>query len=425
MQVRRVLAAIAAAMLFLAAPVSLEAARGLVESQPAAAIDPGPLQPRTLAAGASAVIVGVLLLLYAYRRRLYILYWIGGWSCFGASMYAAGRTFASPYLSNVTYGGSQLLAICSALFFIVAADAYGAAPRFRKRHATLLLPIAIWFLLAPLALGSEAVFAPGHLLTGTALTVAGAAHLLILRRARLFGAGFVGAMLLLSAAINVWIAVRAGDGTGGVLSDAFLVAIALYFVSAFGMQLMTFEDMTYELRRANGRLERAQSELRQLVVTDALTGCRNRRFFDEVIAHELNSHRRYAMPLSLMFVDVDRFKIINDTLGHAAGDRVLREVGAFLVSNTRNADYVFRWGGDEFLLLLSCREEEAVNRGYELQREFAGSPAAAGLPRGVGLSFGCAEVSGKAETVADALKVADERMYMNKRSVRLPQERAV
>ena len=83
------------------------------------------------------------------------------------------------------------------------------------------------------------------------------------------------------------------------------------------MQLMTFEDMTCELRRANSRLESAQTELRQLVVTDALTGCRNRRFFDEVIARELNGHRRYGTPLSLLFVDIDQFKTINDTLGHA------------------------------------------------------------------------------------------------------------
>jgi diguanylate cyclase (GGDEF)-like protein len=99
------------------------------------------------------------------------------------------------------------------------------------------------------------------------------------------------------------------------------------------------------------------------VVTDALTGCRNRRFFDEIIAHELNLHRRYGTPLSLLFVDIDHFKAINDTLGHAAGDKVLREVASYLVRKTRDADYVFRWGGDEFLLLVSCREEEAQRRG--------------------------------------------------------------
>ena len=90
----------------------------------------------------------------------------------------------------------------------------------------------------------------------------------------------------------------------------------VFLVTALGMQLMTFEDMTYELRRTNRRLESAQSELRQLVITDALTGMRNRRFFDEVIGRELQRHRRYGTPLSIVFIDVDRFKVINDTLGH-------------------------------------------------------------------------------------------------------------
>ena len=104
---------------------------------------------------------------------------------------------------------------------------------------------------------------------------------------------------------------------------------------------------------------------------------------------------------------------------------MLREVAAFLVRKTRDADYVFRWGGDEFLLLVSCREEEAQRRGLELQLDFARLPSSAGLPQGVGLSFGCAEVSPFADTAIDALKLADERMYANKRSVRMPDTKAV
>jgi GGDEF domain-containing protein len=89
---------------------------------------------------------------------------------------------------------------------------------------------------------------------------------------------------------------------------------------------------------------------------------------------------------------------------------------------TRDADYVFRWGGDEFLLLASCREEEAQRRGVELQMDFSRRPSSAGLPQGVGLSCGCAEVSPFADTAVDALKLAGERMYTNKRSMRLQPE---
>jgi diguanylate cyclase (GGDEF)-like protein len=203
-------------------------------------------------------------------------------------------------------------------------------------------------------------------------------------------------------------------GTTGSLAFSLI----LYLFAALGMQLMTFEDMTLELRRTNRRLEAAQSKLRRMVITDPLTGCRNRRFFEEVIGRELQRHRRYGIPMSVLFVDVDRFKAVNDTLGHDVGDRVLREVAAFLLSNIREADYVFRWGGDEFLVLLSCGEEEARRRGIALQVDFARYSTAATLPQGVGLSIGSAEVTETSDDVLGLIKVADERMYENKRAQR-------
>ena len=390
-----------------------------------AAIDITVPQATRLASGAAAIITGLLLLLYLYRRRPYILLWTAGWGALALSLALGGRDAAITKSGALAFGASQFVGLISAILFVAAADAYQAKPRLRLRHSMLLVPLAIWFLLSPLALGPAAVRTPGYLLSGMTLAAAGAFHLVILRQARFLGAGVVGTMLLITSLTDVRMALVPGGGAPQGPSEAFLAGLALYLVTALGMQLMTFEDMTFELRRANTRLETARSELRQMVVTDALTGCRNRRFFDEIIAHELNLHRRYGTPLSLLFVDIDRFKAINDTLGHAAGDRTLREVAAFLVKKTRDADYVFRWGGDEFLLLLSCREEEAQRRGAELQLEFSRSPGIAALPHGVGLSFGCAEVSPLAETALDALKAADERMYSNKRAPRLTEIRAV
>ena len=151
------------------------------------------------------------------------------------------------------------------------------------------------------------------------------------------------------------------------------------------------------------------------MITDPLTGCRNRRFFDEIIGRELQRHRRYEIPLSLLFVDIDRFKAINDTFGHEVGDQVLRQVAAFLLENIREADYVFRWGGDEFLVLISCTEAEARKRGAALEVAFTGSPDARAMPTAVRLSIGCAEVREDASDVMSTVKVADGRMYENKR----------
>ena len=375
--------------------------------------------PSTLAAGAAVIIVGVLALLYLYRRRLYILHWIAGWAFIAGSMFVAARSSGHPQLDWLAYGASQFLSVCGALAFVAAADAYSARSWIRRSHLPVLLPLAIWFVLAPVALGTAAVFVPGHVLTAGALLAASVAHFLILRDTRLLGAGVVGLLLAITALKNVAVAFGSVATMGQLLPEGFLWQLTLYLVTAFGMQLMTFEDMTLELKRANGRLENARSELRQMVITDSLTGCRNRRFFDEVISHELNAHRRYGTPLSLLFVDVDRFKTINDTLGHHAGDRVLREVASFLMRSTRDSDYVFRWGGDEFLLLLSCREDEAIRRGRDMQLEFPRTPEARSLPAGVGLSVGVAEVPLHGDTVQDALKRADERMYINKRSDRM------
>jgi diguanylate cyclase (GGDEF)-like protein len=322
---------------------------------------------------------------------------------------------------------SQFTGVLSALVFVVGADAYRSRPRFRRGYAIALLPVLIWFTLAPVAFadGVATVFAPGHLLTGGALAMAGIAHLALLRQQRLLGALLSGCMMLVTASAHLWIAYRVAAPVTDEVAQFLLLITIVSILTALGMQLMTFEDMTYELRRANSRLETAQSNLRQLVVTDALTGCRNRRFFDEIITHELSSHRRYSTPLSLLFVDVDHFKTINDAQGHAAGDRVLREVAMFLMRNTRGADYVFRWGGDEFLLLLSCREDEAARRGADLRTDFDRSLVSTGLPVGVGLSYGCAEVSPASDSVQDALKLADERMYANKRAVQGRESRAV
>jgi diguanylate cyclase (GGDEF)-like protein len=369
-----------------------------------------------VAGAGSLVVTGLLLLLFFYRRRLYILFWTGGWLLIAASMFLAPAAHGHRQTDLVVYGVSQFLGLVGALFFVVASDAYPARPPVRRGYALVLLAVLFWFALAPLALGTWAVFVPGHILIAGALAAAGAGHLLLLRQSRMLGAAVVGVALLLIASAHIWTIVRSASAPGTINPLGF--SLVMYLIAALGMQLMTFEDMTYELRRTNRRLEAAQSKLRRMVITDPLTGCRNRRFFEEIIGRELHRHRRYGIPMSVLFVDVDRFKAINDTLGHDAGDRVLREVAAFLLSNIREADYVFRWGGDEFLILLSCGEEEAIRRGIALQQDFDRYSSAATLPAGVGLSIGSAEIADETDDVMALIKVADERMYENKRAQR-------
>lgn len=379
---------------------------------------PRAVNARVLAGIGACLVTGFLLLIYSYRRRLYVLYWIAGWILTAMSVFLAAGRYAPIKLEYFVYGVSQFCAVAAAIAFVMAADAYDAPPRLARWYVRALLLMFIWFSLAPLGLGPESVFASGHLLNAGTLCAAGAGYLALARRTRLVGAALVGSMLVLIAASNVWIAFWVPEPDDAEAGRAMFVSFGLHLIAALGMQLMTFEDMTLELRGANSRLEAAQSELQQMVVTDALTGCHNRRFFDQVIGRELKRHHRQELPLSMLFIDVDRFKTINDNLGHAEGDRVLRKVAEFVKGHVRGADYVFRWGGDEFLVLLSCSERQARIRGKALQADFAAVRERTSLPPGVGLSIGCVEVPLDTDDVLPYVKIADERMYENKRAAR-------
>jgi diguanylate cyclase (GGDEF)-like protein len=106
------------------------------------------------------------------------------------------------------------------------------------------------------------------------------------------------------------------------------------------------------LRRSNEELRSALGAVRQVATHDALTGLPNRVLFNEELLHALAKVERHHRPMALFVLDLDRFKVINDTLGHAFGDRVLQEVGKRLLGCVRESDIVARLGGDEFVVLL-------------------------------------------------------------------------
>ena len=199
-----------------------------------------------------------------------------------------------------------------------------------------------------------------------------------------------------------------------VTFSILIVNTVLYTLGALGIHQFVFEDMTYELQATNRRLEAAREELLQASITDPLTGCHNRRFLEQVMDRELQRHTRFKLPMSLLFIDIDRFKQINDTLGHDAGDQVLQYVAKFLKRHIREADYVFRWGGDEFLVLITCGAEEAARKAEVLKASFDAAPEAVELPPGIGLSVGWAEVPPGTEDLLPLVKEAGARMYADK-----------
>ncbi|WP_461308195.1 diguanylate cyclase domain-containing protein [Albidovulum sp.] len=114
-----------------------------------------------------------------------------------------------------------------------------------------------------------------------------------------------------------------------------------------------------ELKALNGRLRAAHQAAEERAQTDALTGLANRRAFGEALERALEQHRRRGRSFALLHLDLDYFKTVNDTLGHAAGDLVLGRVGEILRQAARKGDTVARIGGDEFVLILNDMADEA------------------------------------------------------------------
>lgn len=109
-------------------------------------------------------------------------------------------------------------------------------------------------------------------------------------------------------------------------------------------------------------LIRLISQIRDISIKDSLTGIYNRRYFDEILQHEYLRAKRYSLPLSLIMIDIDFFKSINDTFGHLVGDHVLKELAKIIKNSIRQVDIVARFGGEEFAVILpNTRLEEAAN----------------------------------------------------------------
>jgi diguanylate cyclase (GGDEF)-like protein len=158
----------------------------------------------------------------------------------------------------------------------------------------------------------------------------------------------------------------------------------------------------------------------ELAETDPLTGVANRRRFHELCVREIARAARHGAPLSCLLLDIDFFKHFNDTYGHATGDKILRAVGEALLGNVRESDYVCRYGGDEFCVLLSdAGEAEAVAFAERLRARVAEVRVPAGKrPVGVQLTAGVALWRLDISTPRQLIDLADEALLAAKRAGR-------
>lgn len=162
-----------------------------------------------------------------------------------------------------------------------------------------------------------------------------------------------------------------------------------------------------------------QEEIKEIAMQDHLTGLANRRCFDNYIQHEYNKIKRNNSSLTVMMIDVNQFKLINDSYGHAKGDEILKECSEILQSTIRESDIVFRIGGDEFMIVMhECCDNKSyaealmarIDAKIEHWNEYHD------LEIHLSLSYGFSILTKAVNDIQLCLNEADAKMYADKRS---------
>ncbi|NTY35365.1 MULTISPECIES: GGDEF domain-containing protein [Burkholderia cepacia complex] len=210
---------------------------------------------------------------------------------------------------------------------------------------------------------------------------------------------------------------------GGFFLLSFGVVQAFHTTRSFST-IYSQEELFARLREAMARTERALQELQRtnekleyMAATDPLTGAANRRRFIERVEVEIARARRNGAPFSLLALDLDHFKVINDSYGHQTGDQVLQRFVKKCLDAIRPYDGVARVGGEEFMVLLpQAALDTARLVGERIRAAIAGTPfeTGDGKPIEVTVSVGISEYGRDGETIDAILRKADERLYQAK-----------
>lgn len=206
----------------------------------------------------------------------------------------------------------------------------------------------------------------------------------------------------------------------GALSGATFFAMQRYGMPAtpqevlyagnFTVAALVVMILSYVYDRSR---ELAEADLRRLAVTDWLTALPNRTLLEDTFERLAALGQRSEAPLSLLLMDLDHFKKINDRFGHSGGDEVLREFARFLKDRLRRSDFVCRHGGEEFLVLLPATGlQEAANLAEKIRQSIEAIPIRFhNQSIRLTASIGVAELGSDGEDLESILRVADQRMY--------------
>jgi diguanylate cyclase (GGDEF)-like protein len=208
--------------------------------------------------------------------------------------------------------------------------------------------------------------------------------------------------------LHAW-AARGGPLPSSLMLHVLVVAAALLL----GAAMVLLRRAQSELRVASLKLERDAQHLAFLAHHDALTGLPNRAMFADRAREAVAHARRHAKSAAFLFLDLDRFKAVNDHFGHAVGDELLRAIAARLRAAVRSDDFVARIGGDEFCVLLQdiAAPREAAAVADKLLHELGQAYRVGEHGIACGASIGIACVPRDGDDVATLLRLADAAMY--------------
>jgi len=382
-------------------------------------------------AAGTVLLFVVFLLLYRKFRRPAFLDWIASWGFFLIGLVLWGLMLAPFVAPSQPALLALVLALLAHVFFLLRGVRRYRQAQPVSRPAEMLWAVPIlalaWWL------SSHAFFpAVGW---ATPISFLRAAAYIVTAFAFAMTPGSPGGRGILSASFLLWGAERAILGVAYLrygdiaqmpetLQYAYFLEMFLEMTIGVGIIILLFEASQLQLQEEMHRLVESDSQAKEMGIRDRLTGLYNRHYFNDVIRRELARSRRHGTALSVLLIDVDRFKEINDVRGHQVGDEVLQFVANYLTACLRESDLVFRWGGDEFLILLSHSDEaSAAQKAEEMARRLPHIPGAEQLQPT--LSVGWATHRPKAE-FPKTLAEADARMYemkLNRKREREARER--
>ncbi|WP_296823040.1 GGDEF domain-containing protein [Thiobacillus sp.] len=272
---------------------------------------------------------------------------------------------------------------------------------FSQQLLILLLPYFLMWSLGGFANGSVvmiwAIFAP-----------LAALFFIDLKAATRWMLAFL-ALLILSALFDQTFAAHARPMPAGLNTFYFLLNLGCGFILIAIMLYYFVKDR----ESAYTKLQQSETHIRELMLTDPLTDVANRRHLDSRMVMELSRQMRYGPPLSVILTDIDWFKRVNDTYGHAVGDTVLKAFADHLRDSLRVSDFVARYGGEEFVLLLPNTTIEDATALAERIRETTKQILFEQPELCMTASFGVTAAR-PGETMTEVLSRADEAMYQSK-----------